>query len=159
VDCIVSDWIEKVPQTVFNVSQILPQFPTIAAKGRPQADSIDFPRKITVHAGFVELLTGFLALMPSNPRFWIPSSFQSIPSRLFILFKPLRLLPFEFGCHLQRIEFKAFYGSGLRMIVIPSSVEILCQFCFQFCKSLRWVNFESGSILDRIEDSAFRESR
>jgi hypothetical protein len=118
----------------------------------------DFPRRIMVRDGFIEFHTSFPTPRPSNPILWVPSTFLSISSELFLGFSRLRQFSFEFRSHLQCIETTAFRYSGLTQITIPASVAILCRSCFKYCQSLKCVAFESPSVLSTIEDQVFAQS-
>jgi hypothetical protein len=85
----------------------------------------------------------------------IPSSVVVLGKRSFGQCKSLESVTFESGSRLERIEKRAFQGSGLRSILIPSSVVVLGKESFHWCKSLESVIFESVSRLERIEESAF----
>jgi hypothetical protein len=119
----------------------------------------DFPRRLTVSSGFVKFHTAVSITSPSNPRFWVPSPFQSINSEVFLNSKQLQFLTFEFCSQLQQISSQAFRESDLTGILIPASVKILCELCFQLCTSLKCVTFESESKLERSDDFAFQYSR
>jgi hypothetical protein len=67
----------------------------------------------------------------------------------------VREVIFETESRLQRIEKRAFYGTGRTAITIPSSVEEIRKQGFDLCKSLSEVAFEPKSKLKRIGDSAF----
>jgi hypothetical protein len=142
---------------------------------QPNLDFID-------GSAFRGLRSKSLSLSGDNPRIRVVDSFLEgqcgsiiyrylgccasvvIPSSVVVLgrssvldCKSLESVIFESGSQLSRIEYSAFYGSGLKSITIPSSVVVLGKDCFGRCWSLKSVAFESGSQLSRIEDFAFRE--
>jgi hypothetical protein len=88
----------------------------------------------------------------------IPSSVVVLGEGSFSGHKSLESVTFESGSRLERIEERAFCGSGLRSILIPSSVVFLGLQSLSECKSLESVIFESGSRLERIEERAFSGS-
>jgi hypothetical protein len=66
----------------------------------------------------------------------------------FCACKSLESVIFENGSRLERIEEKAFYGSGLRSIVIPSSVVVLGKLSLAACSMLESYVFERD---DQVE--------
>jgi hypothetical protein len=88
----------------------------------------------------------------------IRSSVVCLGPQSFSTALAVRGVIFETGSQLERIEYRAFFQSGITSIVIPSSVVVFGKQCFRRCASLESVIFERGSRLERIEESAFSES-
>jgi hypothetical protein len=55
----------------------------------------------------------------------IPKSVEVLCKECFSNCKSLTSITFESDSRLQRIEERAFAGTGLKSIIVPSSVEVL----------------------------------
>jgi hypothetical protein len=64
-----------------------------------------------------------------------------------------KLLTLELPSSLQSIDTKAFYGSGIKSIIIPDAVTSLGEYCFYNCSNLE--SIQLGSSLASIGQSAF----
>ena len=59
---------------------------------------------------------------------------------------------------LERIDYRAFFRSGLEDVLIPRSVLEIAAFAFEECVGLGAVHFEQGSRLRLLGSGAFEGS-
>jgi hypothetical protein len=93
--CVTDFHLKKLMQFLINVTQSTSSSLLSGMTRLPPKALIDFPRRITADIGFVKFNTEVSIALLLNPRFWLPSSVQSVKFEVFLNLKQLQLLTSE----------------------------------------------------------------
>jgi hypothetical protein len=85
----------------------------------------------------------------------IPRNVKIIASSCFAKSNSIRIVEFEEGSELLRIEDRAFAVSSLQSIAIPKKVEVLGDGVFDYCLDLTQFSFELPAAVRRIGAACF----